>query len=286
MAGWLLFSVLWQFENSMFSLHCHGFHPLLGLDGVCDMEVCLWGHASHQGPSRNFHGAVVWNRSAWCTITDKTVKLFHLEKTEVSHPPSPFPPPEELLIPKHTQALCVSVTSSGVSHLQLSHSPGFLALFLQGFHHVFSWCLSIERWLFPPHHHQLLNSFAWFLYLQVVTTKKVHTWQISQSMSKGSLEDFLCPHLPPTDYFFQYWVYLSRLLSAWNRSFPWSSESTLEAPPSLPGCQGRATRLWKPFLLRRGADWQEVCFQASQRVYLVHRWADLARCLFPQRLGR
>lgn len=178
MAGWLLFSVLWQFENSMFSLHCHGFHPLLGLDGVCDMEVCLWGHASHQGPSRNFHGAVVWNRSAWCTITDKTVKLFHLEKTEVSHPPSPFPPPEELLIPKHTQALCVSVTSSGVSHLQLSHSAGFLALFLRGFHHVFSWCLSIERWLSPPHHHQLLNSFAWFLYLQVVTTKKVHTWQI------------------------------------------------------------------------------------------------------------
>lgn len=176
MAGWLLFSVLWQFENSMFSLHCHGFHPLLGLDGVCDMEVCLWGHASHQGPSRNFHGAVVWNRSAWCTITDKTVKLFHLEKTEVSHPPSPFPPPEELLIPKHTQALCVSVTSSGVSHLQLSHSPGFLALFLRGFHHVFSWCLSIERWLSPPP--QLLNFFAWFLYLQVVTTKKVHTWQI------------------------------------------------------------------------------------------------------------
>lgn len=179
MAGWLLFSVLWQFENSMFSLHCHGFHPLLGLDGVCDMEVCLWGHASHQGPSRNFHGAVVWNRSAWCTITDKTVKLFHLEKNRSESPSLPFPSAWGVINSQtHTSSL-------RFSHLLRGQSPSALPLcwisgsvpsgfpprvLLVPFH---------RKMTVPPHHHhQLLNSFAWFLYLQVVTTKKVHTWQI------------------------------------------------------------------------------------------------------------
>lgn len=135
MAGWLLFSVLWQFENSMFSLHCHGFHPLLGLDGVCDMEVCLWGHASHQGPSRNFHGSVVWNRSAWCTITDKTVKLFHLEENRSESPSLPFPSAWGVINSQtHTSSL-------RFSHLLRGQSPPALPL---------SWISGSVPLGFPP----------------------------------------------------------------------------------------------------------------------------------------